>query len=71
MRTAYSEGGTLRIKIEGNEYAEAEEDTRTWGKDIGIPPRIGFGGLKLACKDSIWKTKLYKKKKEMRLKELL
>jgi hypothetical protein len=22
----------------------------TWGKQTGIPPRIAFGGLKIACK---------------------
>lgn len=25
------------------------KEAHTWGKHIGIPPRIGFGGLKIAC----------------------
>jgi hypothetical protein len=24
-------------------------DRHTWGKQIGIPPRIAFGGLNIAC----------------------
>ena len=29
---------------------ETKESRRTWGKHIGIPPRIDLGGLKWACK---------------------
>lgn len=25
------------------------EEEHTWGKHIGIPPRIAFGGLNVAC----------------------
>lgn len=52
--------------------AERKEPPHTWGKHIGIPPRIAFGGLKIACKKHRYSEegKKEKKKKDQKYKKL-
>lgn len=39
---------TLVILFQQKEKKLHEMGLQTWGKHIGIPPRIAFGGLKIA-----------------------
>lgn len=51
MQKAY-----LKKKLKWDENIELQEDSHTWGKQIGMPPRKDLGGLKLACNDSCEKN---------------
>lgn len=41
---------TEKRETEFTKRIHTQIDTHTWGKHIGMPPRMDFGGLKLFCK---------------------
>lgn len=53
----HMEKAYLKKKTKMEQNIKLQEDSRTWGKQIGMPPRKDLGGVKLACSDSCEKTR--------------